>query len=233
MDWTKLAADIVPETGRIPYKPNKHLFRKVAFDVFQLNSSPVESLWTLEDGEDGNQFLVAQYNDEGPDTLEVESNWKALSDRDGKNVTLIYKNSPIQRLASSDYGFDKDNIHLFQQTLVEKLGSDSSFASKLLKSQPKTKLDLLMSQFPELQSLAADWEPGWKGYPDTEKIPDALWQNKDVEEEAIDTPDLEDQKIEAMHMAARAIKMVDKFDKFSREDIQEILNSLSEELDAV
>jgi len=154
LDWTKLAGDVTPQTGRIPYTPNKHLFRKVAFDVFQLNSSPVESLWTLEDAEDGTQYLVAQYGEEEPETLEVKSHWEALADREGKNITLIYKSAPIQRFASADYGFDVEDVHLFQQALVEKLGSDKSFVTKLLKSQPKTKLDSLIAQFPELRGLA-------------------------------------------------------------------------------
>jgi hypothetical protein len=156
LDWTKLAGDVTPDTGRIPYEPNKHLFRKVAFDVFQLNSSPVESLWTLEDGDDGSQYLVAMYGEEEEsESLEAKSHWEALSDRDGKNVTLIYKNAPIQRFASSDYGFSREDVHIFQQTLVEKLSSDQSSVAKFLKSQPKEKLDVLFAQFPELQSMAA------------------------------------------------------------------------------
>ncbi len=228
LDWTKLSGDITPEPGKIPYAPNKHLFKKVAFDVFQLNSSPVESLWTLEDGDNGEQFLVAQYSDEQPETLEVKSHWAALADKEGKNVTLTYKNSPIQRFASSDFGFGEEDVHTFQQALVEKLGSDKSFVSKLLKSQPKSKLNLLVSQFPELLALAVEQnfpeftieDPGAQTGPTPEEL----------EYEADRKTDTEDIKVEAMHLAARAIREVDKFDKFTKEDIEEILNSLYEEL---
>lgn len=150
LDWTKLVGDITPETGRIPYEPNKHLFRKVAFDVFQMNSSPVESLWVLEDGEDGQQFLAARYSDEESETLEVKSHWAALADKEGKNVTLTYKDAPIQRFASSDYGFAKEDVHVFQQTLEHKLAFDQEFVKKLLDLQPDTKRQLLLEQFPEL-----------------------------------------------------------------------------------
>lgn len=150
LDWTKLAGDVTPEPGRIPYAPNKHLFKKVAFDVFQLNSSPVDSLWILEEGDNGEQFLVARYGDEEPETLEVKSHWEALSDKEGKNITLTYKNAPIQRFASSDYGFSMDDAHVFQQTLVQKLASDQEFVKKLLYLQPKTKRQLILKQFPEL-----------------------------------------------------------------------------------
>lgn len=150
LDWTKLSGDVTPEPDKIPYTPNKHLFKKVAFDVFQLNSSPVESLWILEEGDNGEQFLVAQYNEEEPQTLETKSHWAALADKEGKNVTLTYKDAPIQRFASTDYGFSVDDAHVFQQTLVQKLASDQEFVKKLLDLQPETKRQLLLEQFPEL-----------------------------------------------------------------------------------
>ncbi len=150
LDWTKLVGDVVSTPDIIPYEPNKHLFKKVAFDVFQLNSSPVESLWILEEGDNGEQFLVAQYNDEETEALEVKSHWSALSDREGKNVTLAYKDAPIQRFASSDYGFSGDDVHVFQQSLMHKLATDQEFVKKLLDLQPETKRNLLLEQFPEL-----------------------------------------------------------------------------------
>ena len=150
LDWTKLAGDVIPDSGRIPYKPNKHLFRKVAFDVFQLNSSPIESLWILEDGDDGNQYLVAQYDETESNTLEAKSSWEALVDRKGENVTLLYKETPIQRFASSDYGFTADDVHIFQKSLVDLLNSDPDFVTKVLKTQSKEKLGILAQHFPEL-----------------------------------------------------------------------------------
>lgn len=228
LDWTQLAGEVTPETGRIPYEPNKHLFKKVAFDVFQLNTTPVESLWTLEDSEDGTQYLVAMYGDEEPEQLEAKSHWEALADREGKNVTLMYKDAPIQRFASSEYGFNSEDVHVFQQTLVNRLASDSAFAVKFLKSQPKAKLDSLIAQFPELQSLATDIDPNPYNIPHG-KESDWMPQSEQTDEDI----DIEDAKIEAMHMAASAIRKVDLHDKFSKQDIQEIINSLAEELDAV
>jgi len=150
LDWTKLAGDVTPDTSIIPYEPHKHWFRKVAFDVFQLNSSPVESLWILEESDDGQQFLVARYDESEPETLEVKSHWEALVDRQGENVTLMYKDSPIQRFASKEYGFTKDDAPAFQEVLIEKLSSDQEFVKKLIKSQPEAKRKLLLEQFPEL-----------------------------------------------------------------------------------
>lgn len=150
LDWTKLAGDITPDAGKVPYETHRHLFRKVAFDVFQLNSSPVESLWILEEGEDGQQYLVARYEDENASQLESRGSWAALSDKKGANVTLTYKDVPIQRFASTDYGFTPEDVHVFQKTLIEKLESDPTFVNKLIQSQSEIKMNLLLKQFPEL-----------------------------------------------------------------------------------
>lgn len=149
LEWDKLAKNIIPNTTRIEFEPNKRYFTKIAFDVFQLNTSSVESLWILEkDDKDGREYLVAKYED--PQPLEAKSNWLALLDNEGKNITLAYKDVPIQRFASSNFGFTKDDAYIFQRMLVQKLNSDKSFVEKLLKSQPKEKQEFLLTQFPEL-----------------------------------------------------------------------------------
>jgi hypothetical protein len=150
LEWTKLASAILPETGKVQYESNKHLFTKVAFDVFQLNTSPIESLWILEDGEDGKQYLVARYDENDAQSLEVKSHWSAFADRECKGITLLYKNTPIQRFASEEFGFTKEDAHVFQKTLIQTLNSDKSFVAKLLKSQSQDKQELLLKQFPEL-----------------------------------------------------------------------------------
>lgn len=149
LDWTKLNGDIVLKNNRISYAENKASFTKIGFDVFQYNNSQIDSLWILEDGDDGKQYLVAQYED-AEQPLEVKSCWAALSDKDHKNVTLLYKDVPIQRFASSEYGFNENDILVFQKTLVQKLNSDQSFVKKLINSQPEEKKEFLLGHFSEL-----------------------------------------------------------------------------------
>jgi hypothetical protein len=150
LDWDCLERDVVPDNKKIAYEPNKHLFKKVAFDVYRLNSSPTESLWILEDGEDGKQYLVAQYEEES-ENIEVKgSNWLALPDKTASNVTLFYKDVPIKRFASSEYGFSAADVNVFQGVLVEKLSSDKAFVEKLLNTQTNEQKDTLLKQFPEL-----------------------------------------------------------------------------------
>lgn len=152
LDWSNLSNQIDKKAEKIPYEQNKKLFTKVAFDVFQLNNSPTESLWTLEADENGEQFLVAMYDDAAP-SLVSESGWSALPDKKAENITLFYKNTPIRRFASSEYGFTAKDVGVFQSTLVQKLASDSEFRQKFLKlieaQDPDLRAQILI-KFPEL-----------------------------------------------------------------------------------
>jgi len=151
MDLAKLASSLNTDARRISYEENKHRFTKVAFDVFQLNSSPIESLWILEDGEDGKQYLAAMYEEMGTEKkMESKGTWETLLDKKSENLTLLYKSVPIKRFAASAYGFTKDDVHIFERTLIEKLNSDKEFVNLLIKSQSKTTQDELFKKFPEL-----------------------------------------------------------------------------------
>lgn len=154
LDWKKLAGSVTPDSSKIPFNENKHLFRKVAFDVFQLKSGPVDPLWILEEDDSGESYLVAQYesddDNQEDDGLESRGSWSALSDSSGTNVTLLYKNSPIRRLASAEFGFSKEDVHLFREALIEKLASNKDLKDKLLSELNSERRSALLSQFPEL-----------------------------------------------------------------------------------
>lgn len=150
LDFVELSESIRRDV-KVPYESNKHLFTKIAFDVFQMNGTKVDSLWKLEDGADGKQYLVALYDDEGPEEkINAKSSWATLSDKKGQNITLFYKDVPIQRFASSDYGFTNDDVNVFQQTLLDKFSSDRDFLKKFLNTQPEEKRTQILKAFPEL-----------------------------------------------------------------------------------
>ena len=145
--WAQLFNKFYP--SKLAFESNKHLFTKIAFDVFQLNSSPVESLWILEEGEDGKQYLSATYSGDD-DQKEAVGNWNALPNKESSLVILCYKNFPIHKFASSEFGFNKSDIQVFQKALMNKINSDQSFVQNIIDVQPKEKKDLLFEQFPEL-----------------------------------------------------------------------------------
>lgn len=70
-----------------------------------------------------------------------------------KNVTLSYKNIPITRFSSDEYGFSSGDISIFKSALIEKTSSDDSFLKELLSEQPVSKRDALVSTFPELKKF--------------------------------------------------------------------------------
>lgn len=125
-------------------------FKKVAFDRFKVENDPYESLWALQEI-DGKHFLV-RASDPQFETKK-SGDWEAISDYDRKNVTLSYKNIPITRFSSSDYGFSSDDISIFKSALIEKSSSDDSFVKELLKDQSQNKREALVSTFPELKKF--------------------------------------------------------------------------------
>lgn len=156
LDWNDLADKVVPKPGKVLYSENKHRFTKVAFDVFRMNDSPIESLWILEDGDDGKQYLVARYDDQEEGQLEAKSSWMALLDKKAENVTLFYNDYPIQRFASLDYGFGPHDAHIFQRMLVDKLNADKSFVEKLMSNQSDEHRKNITERFPELNGGSND-----------------------------------------------------------------------------
>lgn len=138
LDWNALKEKLEPKKY-LEYDKVKDVFTKVAFDVYKNNNS--EKLWTLEDGDDGKQYLVALYED-GEGDIVSESNlqkdWVATPDSNGKNITLAYKKTPIARFSSEDYSFDSSNSSKFAQFL-EKKASDGRFVNDLLDIMPEAK----------------------------------------------------------------------------------------------
>lgn len=125
-------------------------FKKVAFDMYKVDNDPYESLWALQEI-DGKQHLV-RASDPQFETRK-SGDWEAISDYDKKNVTLSYKNIPITRFSSDEYGFSSNDISLFKSAIIEKSSSDDSFVKELLKEQPSNKRDALILTFPELKKF--------------------------------------------------------------------------------
>jgi hypothetical protein len=150
-EWASLFNSFYPR--KLAFEENKGLFTKVAFDLFQLNSSPVESLWILEDGPDGKQYLSATYDSDDTQQKEAAGDWNALANKEASMVVLYYKDLPIHKFASSDFGFDQSNVQIFRNMVIEKANSDQSFVKNVMDVQPKEKQDAILSQYPELAKI--------------------------------------------------------------------------------
>tara|TARA_B100000579_G_C22847676_1_gene865375 strand:+ start:47 stop:526 length:480 start_codon:yes stop_codon:yes gene_type:complete len=123
-------------------------FRKVAFDVFK---DHYDGLWKLET-QNGEDFLVRS---SAPKYSYVDGSegWSASSDYENRNITLFYKNIPIQRFSSQEFEFSADDVGIFKSALLESVAEDSNFIRNVLSSQPENKLEALCKTFPEINSL--------------------------------------------------------------------------------
>lgn len=123
-------------------------FRKVAFDIYK---DHYEGLWTLEsiNGQD----MLVRASDPQFSYVNGDSGWSALSDYENSNITLCYKNVPIQRFSSNEFDFSENDIGIFKSALLETVKEDSSFVKNVLSGQPKTKLEALCSTFPEINNF--------------------------------------------------------------------------------
>jgi hypothetical protein len=126
-------------------------FEKVAFGMVRITNSPYnpyDGLWTLSEV-DGKKFLV-RASDPKFD-YKTSGDWVVASDYDNCNVTLAYKNIPIHRFSSEDFGFSGEDISIFKSAILDKAGSDEKFVKELLSEQPVTKKESLINTFPELK----------------------------------------------------------------------------------
>lgn len=122
-------------------------FYKVAFDLYKVYGDHYDGLWKLNEG-----YLV-RASDPQYDHSKKYSNWTAVSDYENKNVTLSYKDVPIQRFSSSEFEFGEEEVGMFKSALLESVESDSEFIKNIFDSQPKNKREALYSTFPELKSI--------------------------------------------------------------------------------
>jgi len=139
LDWSFLNNKMNPSTDKVNFDSVKHLVHKVAFDVYKMNDSS-ESLWELRDDDDGTQYLVALYDEPADIVIKSQEDkmWTATADHEGKNVTLSYKDFPIERFAIAEHGVAPKRADEFAR-FIENKARDKEFVAGLVASMPKQK----------------------------------------------------------------------------------------------
>lgn len=144
LDWGVIATCVAPRTDRVRFADVSGQFKKIAWDMYKPLSGE-ETLWELRE-EDGEKFLYAVYGDESElkvtaglnATEPVRAAWTAFSDREGRNITLSFKNVPIKRFAATEFGFTPDEAEEFAAFLTVQ-AADKDFVSRLLGTLPEAK----------------------------------------------------------------------------------------------
>tara|TARA_R110002110_G_scaffold25015_2_gene93008 strand:+ start:1163 stop:1669 length:507 start_codon:yes stop_codon:yes gene_type:complete len=129
---------------------DRKAIKRIAFDVYRVENDPYRSLWMVQDV-NGKQHLV-RMSDPKFDS-KAQGSWAAISDYEHKNVTLAYKNIPVARFSSDSYGFNPDDIGSFKTALLDLIDEDEKFLKGVFAEQPRSKVQDLISTFPELSKL--------------------------------------------------------------------------------
>ena len=145
LDLSDVAKIVMPDPNRLPLEENRNRLMCVAFDLFRLKGDNTEDLWQIQADDDGNEFLVRTYNlPEEEQQVVKASDWRVVSDAKGNNLTVLYRNIPIQRLATAVAGASTSaDVELLRKTVQEKLSMDDTFVSKFIDSIPEEKRELL------------------------------------------------------------------------------------------
>lgn len=124
--------------------------KKYAFDVYKVDNDPYESLWILQDV-DGAPHLVRASDPQY--SREERGDWSAVSDYDRENITLTYKNVPIARFSSKEFGFKPQDAMSVKAAILEMAETDTDFVKSVLLRQPSSKREALATTFPEFKKF--------------------------------------------------------------------------------
>lgn len=110
---------------------NSSRFSQVGIGMFRDSDN---GIWTLESGEDGNEYIIRAKDDEQITVeSEEEQDWAANTDSTKKAITLSYKGMPICKFAATEYGFNEESAEEFADFLLSKTtdaGYVKSFIAK-------------------------------------------------------------------------------------------------------
>lgn len=128
------------------FSETKHLFTRLAFDVFKLNDGSSDDLWKIESTVDGD-YLVALYDNDSSVELapkQASKNlWQVEVQPESNELHLFYKGTPIHRFAHPD-------ARSIRSFLPAKLASDQNFRKALLQELSPSRQSQILKLYPEL-----------------------------------------------------------------------------------
>lgn len=130
---------------------------KVAFDVvrFMDGSEDIDKLWRIHKEDDGNEFIVAMYEDGSLQTSSEHKNtektaWHAATNKTASHITVFYKGEPITKVAAADIGADADEASALCKHLPQRLASERRLVTALLQDLSDDERQALKDRHPEL-----------------------------------------------------------------------------------
>lgn len=130
------------------YNEVKDRLIKIAFDVVKFkDSNDIDGLWQVQSSDDG-EVIVALY-EETP-KLEAKSSWSAVMDKTASYVHVFYKNEPVIKLASANFGITEEDSVSFVENLPKVLAEDIGIRSSLLNELSEKERKSFTTKYPEL-----------------------------------------------------------------------------------
>lgn len=128
---------------------HKEQFASIGVDLFRNEID--SSIWRIEQGEDGIDYVVRTNIVDELVQQGSNSNWKTVADRSNSGITLFYKDLPVKRFAGDVYKFNNNTINVFSKHLVDKMNTDRQAVKNMLKTLSTEKVNMLFNKFSELR----------------------------------------------------------------------------------
>lgn len=130
--------------------------KKVAWDVVKFNDHSIDGLWQIKNDPDNGEYIIALYEDYDPGQslskmASAESPWEVYADASGQQLSILYRDTPLLRVASSHLGIEPSEAAEVAADLPAQLTSNASLRSALLAEIPPLARQKIMSKFPELK----------------------------------------------------------------------------------
>ena len=131
----------------------KHRIKKVAFDVVRfMDGSDIDGLWQIKQTDDGQEYIVAMYDQSVEKTAQASYDWSVVIDKQS-NASVFYKGTPITKLAMSSMGFSAEETEIVRESLPQALQTNTKLAKSLLQYISPKVMSELVNEHPELGKL--------------------------------------------------------------------------------
>jgi hypothetical protein len=149
--FIKSASKSISEKDRVAVtEENEKFIKKIAFDVYRVDNDPYDGLWLMQEADDGKYLVRA--SDPHFDHKK-NGDWEAITDYSQENITLAYKNVPIVRFSSKEFGFTSDTVSSFKSAVLDKASTDEEFLKGVFSMQPESKRAAISNTFPEFKKF--------------------------------------------------------------------------------
>jgi hypothetical protein len=145
IDYSSLAKKL---DKRVKLSDVQNKIEKVAFGFVRfIDNDDGANLWKVQKAEDGQEYIVAVYEEELQKTASANPWSVEISDN---NIHIFYKKEHLNKYASKYLGIPDEQMFLVRSYLPKKLADNKSLVQKMLKDLDPKSAEYLLTKYPEL-----------------------------------------------------------------------------------